>query len=175
LLKTVTITDEAVAGGVGAEELGVEFGRLMRILDRTNTHSVTRRRDGLDKAAFVALFKLVEDGPQRSSALAECTLSDPSSVSRQVAHLVELGLVERTADPGDGRATLLAATERGRQTAANILRRRTLNLSMLLADWPVEDRHRFTELLARFTTDFERNRPHFLAMTDAIAGPEGDS
>jgi len=170
---TVTVIEPGVEAA--AEELGVEFGRLMRLLDRTNTHSVTRRRDGLDKAAFVALFKLVEDGPQRSSSLAECTLSDPSSVSRQVAHLVELGLVERTADPGDGRATLLAATERGRQTAANILRRRTLNLSMLLADWPVEDRHRFTELLARFTTDFERSRPHFLAMTDAIAGPEGDS
>ncbi|MGZ4588427.1 MAG: hypothetical protein ACXVX9_11575, partial [Mycobacteriaceae bacterium] len=56
---------------VGAEELGDEFARLMRLMDRTNTHSVTRRRDGLDKAAFVALFKLVEDGPQRSSCLAE--------------------------------------------------------------------------------------------------------
>ncbi|MGZ4588406.1 MAG: MarR family winged helix-turn-helix transcriptional regulator [Mycobacteriaceae bacterium] len=160
---------------VGAEELGVEFGRLMRLMDRTNTHSVTRRRDGLDKAAFVALFKLVEDGPQRSSCLAESTLNEPSTVSRHVAHLVELGLVERTADPDDGRATLLAATERGRQTAANILHRRTQNISMLLADWPIEDRRQFTHLLARFTTDFERHRPQFLAMADAIAAPEGDS
>jgi len=176
----LTMTDEQTTAGsgaveVGAEELGTEFGRLMRLMDRTNTHSVTKRRDGVDKAAFVALFKLVEDGPQRSRSLAEAMLSDPSTASRHVAHLVELGLIERTADPGDGRACLLAATERGRQTAANILRRRTLNIGILLADWPVEDRHRFTALLSRFTTDFERNRPHFLAMSDAIAGSEGES
>lgn len=167
--------DQRTAVEEGAEELGIEFGRLMRLMDRTNTHSVTRRRDGVDKAAFVALFKLVEDGPQRSSALAEAMLSDPSTVSRHVAHLVDLGLIERTADPGDGRACLLAATERGRQTAENIVRRRTLNISILLADWPVEDRKQFTDLLARFTNDFERNRPHFLAMSDAIAGSEGES
>lgn len=171
----MSITEAEPKVEVGAAELGKEFGRLIRLMDRTNTHSVTRRRDGVDKAAFVALFKLVEGGPQRSSCLAECTLSDPSSVSRQVAQLVELGLVERTADPDDGRATLLAATERGRQTAANVLRRRTLNFSMLLADWPIDDRQRFTELLERFTTDFERYRPQFLAMSDAIAGPEGES
>lgn len=171
----MTMIDAEPEVEAGAEELGSEFGRLMRLIERTNTHAATRRRDGVDKAAFVALFRLVEGGPQRSSCLAEGTLSDPSTVSRHVAHMVELGLVERTADPVDGRATLLAATERGRRTAANILRRRTQNISMLLADWPLEDRHRFTELLARFTTDFERYRPQFLAMTDAIAGPEGES
>ncbi|MEO9222612.1 MAG: MarR family transcriptional regulator, partial [Mycobacteriaceae bacterium] len=170
-----TLMGEQIAVEVGAEELGVQFGRLMRLLDRTNTHSVTRRRDGVDKAAFAALFALVEGGPQRLSGLAEIMLSDPSTVSRHIAHLVDRGLVERTADPVDGRACLLVATERGRQSATDIVRRRTLNLSLLLADWPVVDRLQFTELLARFTNDFERNRPHFLAMSEAIPGSEGES
>lgn len=171
------LADQGIEIGiaVGAEEVGAEFWRLMRLMDRTNTHTVSRRRDGLDKAAFGALFTLVEDGPQRSSCVAEATYNDPSTVSRHVAHLVELGLVERMADPADGRATVLAATEQGKKAAANILHRRNVNLSMMLADWPVEDRSRFTELLARFTNDFQKHRPQFLAIADVIADPEGDS
>ena len=64
--------------------------------------------------ATMLLFHLCKDGPQRSSALAAAACVDPSTVSRQVADLVDLGLVERRADPHDGRATLLAATDRGR-------------------------------------------------------------
>ena len=40
--------------------------------------------------------------------------ADPSTVSRQVASLVKAGLVERQADPDDGRASILVPTELGR-------------------------------------------------------------
>jgi hypothetical protein len=56
-----------------------------------------------------------EDGPRRAGALADAVHSDPSTISRQIGHLVKLGYVERTADPEDGRATLLAATDEGRR------------------------------------------------------------
>ena len=48
----------------------------------------------------------------RAGALAECMQSDPSTVSRQVAALVKDGLLERRADPADGRASLLVLTEK---------------------------------------------------------------
>ena len=38
---------------------------------------------------------------------------DKGAVSRQVQHLVDLGLVDRQPDPDDGRATLLAASADG--------------------------------------------------------------
>ena len=50
------------------------------------------------------------EGPMRAGALAECLQSDPSTVSRQVAALVKDGLLERRADPADGRASLLVLT-----------------------------------------------------------------
>ena len=84
---------------------------------RCASSSTANRRtsgDGVEWAAYGLLFQLVNDGPQRSSALAETACVDPSTVSRQVAQLVKAGLVERQSDPEDGRASLLVATERGR-------------------------------------------------------------
>ena len=43
-------------------------------------------------------------------ALAAAVHSDPSTVSRQVAALVRAGLIERQADPEDGRASVLVPT-----------------------------------------------------------------
>ena len=54
---------------------------------------------------------LQTEGPLRAGALADCLQSDPSTVSRQVAALVKDGLLERRADPDDGRASLLVLTD----------------------------------------------------------------
>jgi DNA-binding MarR family transcriptional regulator len=81
--------------------------------------------------------------------------SDPSTISRQVAHLVRLGLVERMADPEDGRATLLTATDEGRRVFEENRRIRIERFAEMLSDWAVEDRRRFAELLGRFSTAFE--------------------
>ena len=47
----------------------------------------------------------------RASAIAEAFGIDKGAISRQVQHLVDLGLVDRTPDPADGRADLLAASD----------------------------------------------------------------
>ncbi len=81
--------------------------------------------------------------------------SDPSTVSRQIAQLVKLGLVERTADPEDGRATLIAATAEGLRVFEENRRCRNERIAELIDGWDPADRHRFADLLGRFTTDFE--------------------
>ena len=53
-------------------------------------------KQGMDKSAFVLLATLSGLGECRSSALAEAVLSDPSTVSRQVAGLVKDGLDRAT-------------------------------------------------------------------------------
>jgi DNA-binding MarR family transcriptional regulator len=88
-------------------------------------------------------------------ALAEEVHSDPSTISRQVGQLVRLGLVERTADPADGRATLLAATAEGRRVFEENRRRRNEHLADLLSPWPDGDRRALAALLARFADDYE--------------------
>ena len=77
-----------------------------------------------DLSPLFLLVKLAHHGPRRASDLAEQMCADPSTVSRQVASLVRSGLVERRADPHDGRASILVPTELGLRAVEQHARRR---------------------------------------------------
>ncbi|MGW4846292.1 MarR family winged helix-turn-helix transcriptional regulator [Nocardia brasiliensis] len=145
------------------DTIAMQLTRLQRIRDRTAAQIGTWTKDGLDPAAFGALIRLCFDGPMRSGELAAALHSDASTVSRQVAQLVGRQLVERQADPADGRATVLVVTERGRAVAEQIRRRRNDNLSKVMAKWAPQTRAEFAELLRQFVDDFERTRPEMIA------------
>jgi len=81
-----------------------------------------------------------------------CAL-DPSTVSRAVAALVRSGLVARTADPVDGRASVLAVTPRGRLTLDDFTRQADERLAAALHAWSPEDIAVLAALLQRFATD----------------------
>ncbi|TQM29204.1 MarR family winged helix-turn-helix transcriptional regulator [Nocardia bhagyanarayanae] len=149
------------ADDLSIDTIAVQLTRLQRIRDRTALQ--IRTTDGVDPAVFAVLFRLLCDGPMRSGALAEAVYSDASTVSRQVAQLVERELVRRTADPADGRATVLEVTERGREVAERIRRRRHDNLTLVMADWTPDNRALFADLLRQFVDDFERARPAMVA------------
>jgi DNA-binding MarR family transcriptional regulator len=103
------------------------------------------------------------EGPIRAGALAGVVQSDPSTVSRQVAALVKDGLLERRADPEDGRAALLAVTDRARTVLAEQDRIRLGRYDEMLADWDADDLSRFAELLSRFTDDYENANEHWVS------------
>ncbi|MFC9788142.1 MarR family winged helix-turn-helix transcriptional regulator [Rhodococcus sp. NPDC127528] len=145
-----------------ADEIGNYLVRLQRVRDRTIAHA--KSTDGIDPAAYACLFRLINDGPMRSGALAEAMYADPSTVSRQVAQLVERGHVERQADPTDGRASVLAVTDSGRAAAGRIRALRNEKLGRLLADWPLQDLEDFARLMDRFVSDYELARPTFAAV-----------
>lgn len=138
-----------------ADEVGNQLIRLVRLVERVHAQYQAEYPDAVERAAYHLLVHLVKDGPRRAGALAEAVHSDPSTISRQVAHLVRLGLVERTADPGDGRATLLAATAEGCRVFEQNRRQRNEKIAEMLAGWSTADRHALCDLLGRFTTDFE--------------------
>ncbi|GAA4535600.1 MarR family winged helix-turn-helix transcriptional regulator [Pseudonocardia xishanensis] len=138
-----------------ADELGTQLARLIRLFDRMQAQQLAENPDAVERAAYLLLVHLVKDGPRRPGALAEAVHSDPSTVSRQIAQLGRLGFVARTPDPGDGRASLIAATDEGRRVFAENRRLRNERLVALLADWPTEDRDALTRLLGRFTTAME--------------------
>ncbi len=152
--------------------LGDELVRLVKTLERTGAQVAARRRDDLDKAAYAVLFRLLHDGPQRSGALAEVMLTDPSTVSRHVAHLVSRGLVERQADPADGRATVLGVTGAGHRLADQLHERRNTTIATVVAGWDEDEVGRLTDLLARFSADLELQRPHILAACDTLAAAQ---
>ena len=88
---------------------------------------VTTGPDG-DHSPLFLLVKLAQHGPRRASDLAEQVCADPSTVSRQVASLVKAGLIERRADPADGRASILVPTELGWQRVREHAQRRGVTM-----------------------------------------------
>ncbi|MGH4025803.1 MAG: MarR family winged helix-turn-helix transcriptional regulator [Pseudonocardiaceae bacterium] len=155
------------ADELGADELGHELVRLVRLVERARADCATQCRDGVDGAAYVLLAHLVAEGPQRISALAEAVHSDPSTVSRQVAQLVQRELVERRPDPHDGRAARLTATDAGRQVYDDHRLIRNRHTAAVLAGWPAADVRHLVALLGRLNTDFENYRARLTA-----AGPD---
>jgi DNA-binding MarR family transcriptional regulator len=129
--------------------------RLVRLLERTRAQYQAENPDAVERATYLLLVHLIKGGPQRAGALAEAVHSDPSTISRQIGHLVKLGYVERTADPVDGRATLLAATAEGRRVFEENRRLRNERFSEILASWSEADRSVLAEMLTRLATDIE--------------------
>ena len=138
-----------------ADEVGSQLVRLVRLIERVQAQYQAEHTDAVDRATYLLLVHLVKDGAHRAGALAEAVHSDPSTVSRQVAHLVQLGLIERVADPADGRATLLVATAEGRRVFDENRQLRNRSLATMMSDWPDADRQAFARLLTRFTDGFE--------------------
>ncbi|MFD4461104.1 MarR family winged helix-turn-helix transcriptional regulator [Nocardia sp. NPDC058480] len=157
------------------ETIASQLVRLHRLRDRSLAQ--IKDRSGVDPAGFVVLFRLVCDGAMRSGALADAVHSDASTVSRQVAQLVERGLVVRTADPDDGRATVLLATDEGHEVAARIRARSQDNIAFITDDWSSADRASFAGLLTRFVNDYDHARATLLARPHAmsITPTENDS
>ena len=104
----------------------------------------------LKVAAFRLLANLAERGPRRPTELA-CHVGVTSpTISRQLQHLEELGLIERLRAVDDGRAYLVTPTGEGRRRVDEVKAARSRRLGELLASWPEHEIRTFAELLARF-------------------------
>jgi DNA-binding MarR family transcriptional regulator len=143
-----------------ADELGVQLVRFMRLAGKTAKSMMAKQgTNGIERAAYAILFHLIHDGPQRTSKLAESLHSEISTISRQSSALVQHGLVERQADPEDGRACLLAPTAEGLRVFEESRRHRNEWLAGVLADWPEQDRRTLNELLDRLNSGLEAHTP----------------
>jgi DNA-binding MarR family transcriptional regulator len=100
--KGATKTTEALAG-----ELRIGVGLLLRRLRQAPTE------DDLTLPEASALARLDRYGPSTASELAKREQISPQSMGATTAALEARGLVERTADPDDGRRQILSPTEAG--------------------------------------------------------------
>ncbi len=141
--------------------------RLTRAFSRIKAQFLAMAKQDVDWTAHILIAALAGNGPMRAGALAEFALSDPSTVSRQVAPLVREGLVERRADPEDGRASVLAATEKGLAVYREHQQARYAQYERILEDWTLEDCRQFGTYLARFTADLERGRADWFTFEKA--------
>ncbi|QRY40874.1 MarR family transcriptional regulator [Microbacterium hominis] len=89
---------------------------ILRLL--VGAHALTRvasleTRTEAPAAQWRTLVLLRDNGPLRIGDLATLSRVTQPGMTRLVTQMAEAGLVERTTDPGDSRATLVSATDAG--------------------------------------------------------------
>lgn len=129
-------------------QLSLSVIRMLRMLHATRARA-PRVHPAVEPSHHSVLVA-VRDAPSRVGDIAERNLSDASTVSRQVSHLVGLGLLEKVPDPEDGRAQLVALTPQGTALLDDLVARREAWFGELLADWSDEDLDAFIGYVDRF-------------------------
>jgi DNA-binding MarR family transcriptional regulator len=149
-------SDQSAARLAVLEEIGV-LGPLRREMAKCALPELQAGGGG-------ALWHLAKHGPLRMSDLAAGLRVAPSVVSRQVSDLVDGGYLDRTADPIDGRACVLAISDHGQAALDAVLARVDRRFEERLVGWTSAE-------LLRLAADIRRLREDLLAPPSDAAEP----
>jgi DNA-binding MarR family transcriptional regulator len=105
------------------------------------------------RAGYALLRSLSDHGPLGLRELAAATYMDAAGASRQVAQLVDAGLIDRRAAEDDARAVELSLSDRGRDVYQRIVRHRLEHLAEVLSSWSAGDREVLAGLVDRLAAD----------------------
>jgi DNA-binding MarR family transcriptional regulator len=131
-------------------------GRLARHLERARRTAFSA--SDLELWEFDVLSALRRAGaPYQLSpkALLQQTLVSSGTMTNRIDRLVERMLVERRADPGDGRGVLVVMTARGRDRVDSAISLLLQGESELLDGLSQGDQDRLSSLLRKLSLDFD--------------------
>jgi DNA-binding MarR family transcriptional regulator len=109
---------------------------------------------GLSPTQTAVLATISREGPLTPSELADHERVKRPTMTRTLACLEREGLIERTPDPADGRSSLVAVNDAGRERLARLRRRKSAYLARRLRKLDPEE----VETLARAAELLERMR-----------------
>ncbi|MEU6989675.1 MarR family transcriptional regulator [Streptomyces sp. NPDC046465] len=148
-----TTPDMTTASDPGLlDSLQHQVAVFARRAEQTRLGGVGQVRNSMDRAAYLLLNRLDKEGPMGVKALAASMGIDSSTVTRQVAPLVDTGLVKRTSHPEDGRAVVLQLSPRGQARLDEVRSSRRELMAELTQEWAPEERESFCALLTRFNS-----------------------
>ncbi|TWH01948.1 DNA-binding MarR family transcriptional regulator [Nocardioides sp. J9] len=131
-------------------ELEGEVGVLIRRIRRVIGERARSVHPELLPASYLMLGYVRDNGPVRASAIGQVFDIDKGAISRQVQHLIDLGLIDRQPDPADGRATLLTASAEAVERMDSVAAERRRRLADRLDDWTPEEMSSFVATLRRY-------------------------
>nr|WP_026059416.1 MarR family transcriptional regulator [Microbacterium yannicii] len=143
--------DTREARTVAVRALEAEFGELINRFRRIITENANRVSPGMLPGAYKVFTTIVRRERVTLSALAEALMSDKGQISRTVRELEQLGLIERTPDPDDGRSSLLSPTTEGLERLAAARAPQESTLVDALEEWSLDDIRNLTRLLHALT------------------------
>ena len=145
--------------GESLRRLEQEVGVLIRRVRRVIGIRARAVHESLQPAAYLMLGYVAEHGPIRASAMAEIFDLDKGAISRQVQHLIDLGLIEKNPDPDDGRATLLSTTDDAVRRMQDVAAHRRKWLDEQLGDWSDSQLSGFARELGRYNAALSQPDP----------------
>jgi DNA-binding MarR family transcriptional regulator len=145
------------SAGLQTESGVIDVTRLRVALARVSRRMRRHELAGLTPTQLAALSTVERAGPLRLGDLAAAEGIAPSTLTRMVAVLEELGYVRRDADPKDARASTLAITQKGHETLERLREEGTVML---------------TESLRLLTPDQRAALADALPALEALAEPE---
>lgn len=131
-------------------------GRLSRHLERARRTAFAA--SDLESWEFDVLSALRRAGsPYQLSpkALLQQTLVSSGTMTNRIDRLVDRGLVERRADPGDGRGILVVMTASGQDRVDRAIRQLIEGEAELLDALSLGDQERLAALLRKLSLDFD--------------------
>lgn len=139
--------------GLDGYDIGDQVGFLLR---RAHQRHAGLFAEGmaaveLTPTQFNALVRTVELGAVAQNQLGRLTATDPATIQGVVRRLLARGLLACRPDPADRRATLLSATQAGRDLAARAVARARTVTDATLAPLSAAERDSFLHLLRRMT------------------------
>lgn len=134
------------------EKLASALIDLIAVLNSPKRDDVLLGEAGvsLDRALFPLLVALDARGSSGVAELAGLVGRDHTTVSRQLAKLDSLGLIERREGAGDRRRNAARLTRAGAGVVRRISAARRRLLDRALADWSEADRAALAGLVRRF-------------------------
>jgi len=148
--------------GTSAPEGAAEDIALERVLEGLFRLGANRRFNArqaaavgavVTRAGYAVLRSLSDHGTLSVRQLADASVMDAATASRQLQQLVDEGLVRRNAAEGDARSIELSLTGRGREVYERIVRYRVAYLADILKGWSAEDRSVLSGLVERLVGD----------------------
>ncbi|KRB80141.1 MarR family transcriptional regulator [Nocardioides sp. Root190] len=142
--------DTVLSRADGLRELEGEMAVLLRRVRRVLGERARAVHADLLPASYLMLGYVRDHGPVRASVVGTVFDIDKGAISRQVQHLIDLGLLDRSPDPADGRATLLTVSAEALRRLEEVADQRRLQLAERLGDWSADDLAGFAASLRRY-------------------------
>ncbi|MFI6121462.1 MarR family winged helix-turn-helix transcriptional regulator [Streptomyces sp. NPDC051064] len=133
--------------------------RELTAFARRARSTAARLHPDLPLVSYTLLAHIDDRHGCRATDLAAHYMLDKSTVSRQVAALEKLGLVERHPDPDDQRIQVLHPTDAGTQALASTQASRRAAYRKRLGAWTSDDLEQFAEYLLRYNAAGEDTAP----------------
>ena len=111
------------------------------------TRALARGATGLSRTQISVLVTLRDEGPTRISSLAVRERVTQPSMTTLINRLERQGLLERRADPADGRAVPVSITEAGREALAAAVAEMEATLTAQIGALPDADRRALEAIL----------------------------